>query len=118
MALSARPDQVIVAAAGPTAVDGVPTTSSKILPVVEAATTEYEQAIASLESVLERGRDQLAPQTLQVIEVSLATIDQAIQEARQALADDPNNAAVSRLLIKHEQSKLRVLRQASSAIQI
>jgi tetratricopeptide (TPR) repeat protein len=118
MAFSARPDQTIVAAAGPTAVDGVPTTSSKILPVVDAATAEYEQAIASLESVLERGRDQLAPQTLRVIEASLATIDQAIREARQALADDPNNAAVSRLLIKHEQSKLRVLRQASSAIQI
>jgi hypothetical protein len=90
----------------------------RILSVTRVATTEYEQAIASLESILEQGRHLLNSQTVATIEASLTAIDRAINEARQALADDPNNAALNRLLIKHEQSKLRVLRQASAAVQI
>ena len=89
-----------------------------ILPVTQFAATEYEQAIASLQSILEQGRHRLDPQTIMILETSLATIDQAIEEARQALTDDPNNPALNRLLIKHEQSKLRVLRQASAAVRM
>ena len=85
---------------------------------MQLATAEYEQAIASLESVLEQGRDRLDPQTVATIETSLGIIDRAIGEARRALADDLNNPALNRLLIKHEQSKLRVLRQVSAALQI
>ena len=92
--------------------------SGSIPSVMQVATSEYEQAIASLESVLEQGRDQLDPQTVETIEASLATIDRAIEEAHGALAEDPNNHALNRLLIKHQQSKLRVLRQASAAVPI
>ncbi len=118
MALTAGPDQD----SGP-ATDIPPVVvaggeSGSILPAMQAATTEYEQAIARLESILEQGRDRLHPQTVATIEASLGIIDQAIGEARRALADDPNNPALNRLLIKHEQSKLRVLRQASAAVQI
>jgi tetratricopeptide (TPR) repeat protein len=89
-----------------------------ILPAMQVVTTEYEQAIASLESILQQGRNRLDPQTIAIIEASLGMIDRAIAEARRALADDPNNAALNHILLKHEQSKLRVLRQASAAVQI
>ena len=91
---------------------------TNVVPAMLAATTEYEQAIASLESVLDRGKSLLDPETLATIEESLRIIDQAINEARRALAEDPNNDLLNRLLIQNQQSKLRVLRQASAAVQI
>lgn len=94
------------------------TRSGNILPAMQAATTEYDQAIASLESVLERGRGLLNAETLATIQTSLDAIDQAIEEARQALESDPNNDLLNRLLIKNQQSKLRVLRQVAAAVQI
>ena len=104
-----------------TATDGAPVAvdpGGSILPTAQVATIEYEQAIATLESILEQGRDQLDPQTVATIQASLATINQAIGEARQALEDDPDNQVLNRLLIKSQQAKLRVLRQASAAVQI
>ena len=89
-----------------------------VLPTAQLATIEYEQAIATLESILEQGRAQLDPQTVATIQASLATINRAIGEARQALMDDPDNHVLNRLLIKNQQAKLRVLRQASAAVQI
>ena len=89
-----------------------------VLPAMQAATTEYEQAIASLESVLEQGRDLLDAETLATIEESLAAIDRAIEDARTALENDPNSDLLNRLLIKNQQSKLRVLRQVVAAVQI
>jgi hypothetical protein len=118
MALTARQDRAVVAVTEVTETAGARAESNMVLPVVGAATTEYERAIASLEFILEQGRDQLDPQTVETIEMSLNTIDRAIGEARQALSSDPNNAGLNRLLIKYVQSKLRVLRQASAAIQI
>jgi lipopolysaccharide biosynthesis regulator YciM len=118
MALTARQDRAVVAVTEVTETAGARAESNIVLPVVGAATTEYERAIASLEFILEQGRDQLDPQTVETIEMSLNTIDRAIGEARQALSSDPNNAGLNRLLIKYVQSKLRVLRQASAAIQI
>lgn len=118
MALAGGPDQAGVVASNLTPVAEARAGSGLLLPVTQIAITEYEQAIASLESVLEQGRHLLDPETVAILEASLATIDRAIEEARGALADDPNNPALNRLLIKHEQSKLRVLRQASAAVQI
>ena len=118
MALNARPDQATVAVTDVAPQAGAAGEPRNILPVIQAATTEYELAIARLESVLQQRRDRLDPRTVETIETSLAIIDRAIEEALGALADDPNNPVLSRLLIKHEQSKLRVLRQASAAVQI
>ncbi len=118
MALTAGPDEEVVAATDITPVAEDRGGLRSTLSAVQVATTEYEQAIASLESILELGRDRLDPQTVATIEANLGIIDRAIAEARRALADDPNNPALNRLLIKYEQSKLRVLRQASAAVQI
>ncbi len=118
MALTGGADEEAVAATDITLLAGDRGGFGSILPAMQVATAEYEQAIASLEAILEQGRDRLDPQTVATIEASLGVIDRAIGEARRALADDPNNPALNRLLIKHEQSKLRVLRQASAAVQI
>ncbi len=118
MDLNGGVDEEALAATDITPVAGDRGGLGNILPGIQVATTEYEQAIASLESILEQGRDRLDPQTVATIEASLGIIDRAIREARRALADDPNNPALNRLLIKYEQSKLRVLRQASAAVQI
>ncbi len=118
MVLTRGADGEAVAAIDITPVAGDRGGLGNILPAIQVATTEYEQAIASLESILEQGRDRLDPQTVATIEASLGIIDRAIREARGALTDDPNNPALNRLLIKYEQSKLRVLRQASAAVQI
>jgi hypothetical protein len=118
MALAGGPDQAGVVASNLTPVVEARDGAGLILPATQVATIEYEQAIASLESVLDQGRHLLDSETVAILEASLAAIDRAIEEAREALADDPNNPALNRLLIKHEQSKLRVLRQASAAVQI
>ncbi len=112
----ADPDAVLETAI--VAAPGASDDSGGILSVIPVVNTEYRQAVASLESLLEQRRHQLDPETVAIIEGSLATIDRAIAEARRALGDDPNNHLLNRLLIKNEQAKLRVLRQASAAAQI
>lgn len=118
MAVTGGPSRSTVVATDITQADGALDGSNGIMPVIRVVTTEYRQAIASLESLLEQRRNQLDPETVAIIEASLATVDRAIEEARRALADDPNNHVLNRLLIKSQQAKLRVLRQASAAAQI
>ncbi|MEE9208541.1 MAG: hypothetical protein V3U67_09290, partial [Gemmatimonadota bacterium] len=60
-------------AAGPDTSNGMPTG----LPVFAAATVKYEIAIHELEEGLAAGRSSLAPETVRVIEASLAKIDLA-----------------------------------------
>ena len=80
------------------------------------AQAELEQAVFELEHALQEGRDLLAPETLATVEQSLATIDVAIREARAALASDPASPVLNRLLLSHQKSKLRILRQATSLL--
>lgn len=74
-----------------------------------AADREYALAAADLEQLVEEGRDQLAPATIQALERSLALIDAAIDEARAALAADPANADVRALLWGAHRQKLDLL---------
>ena len=66
---------------------------------------------------LARG-DRRGAETILTLEQSLAAIDQAIAEARGALASDPNSGLLNRLLANHQQAKLRVLQRAAAAMQI
>ncbi|GMR14298.1 MAG: hypothetical protein BMS9Abin29_2547 [Gemmatimonadota bacterium] len=88
------------------------------LPMMQAATSQYEQAVASLEEILERERDILGPETLATLETSLQSIEDAIQDAEDALAEDPDSDLLHRLLINHHQAKLRVLHQAAAATRL
>ena len=73
----------------------------------------YDAAVAELERLLEAGRDRLDPTTVTVLEQSLATIDQAISEARAALETDPTNNYLSEHLSATMNQKVRLLRQAA-----
>lgn len=80
-----------------------------------AATADYEDDVAGLERALEENRAQLDPATVEVIERSLDSIDQAIEDARSALAADPNNPYLHRQLDNTMRKKIDVLRRATGA---
>ncbi len=77
----------------------------------------YAQALAELESIVQRGRASLAPETLAALERSLATVDSAIAEVEEALRNDPNSELLARLLATHQGAKLRTLRHAAARLE-
>lgn len=80
-----------------------------------AAPADYENDVAGLERALEENRGQLDPATVEVIERSLESIDRAIEDARSALAADPNNPYLHRQLDNTMRKKIDVLRRATGA---
>src|SRR5262245_17961126 len=76
--------------------------------------TEYDAAVADLQRALKSGRGQLEPATVQVVEQNLAIIDQAVEDARRALAEDPSNADLSGYLLDTRRRKLDLLRHAAA----
>ena len=83
---------------------------------VRAVTRNYDDAVAELESVLERNRDQLDSTTVRVLEQNLAIIDRAINDARAALGQEPANPYLSRYLDQAMQKKVQLLRRATSVM--
>lgn len=77
----------------------------------------YDQAVLELQTIVDDGRAYLAPETLAALDQSLRTIDVALDEIRQALAADPGNELLARMLVRQQTSKLRVLRQAATVVQ-
>lgn len=73
----------------------------------------YVLAASALEETLAERRAALDPETVEIVERSLATIDTAIAEARAALASDPGNADLTRLLASSYEQKVTLLRRAS-----
>lgn len=73
----------------------------------------YQTSVLELRRQLEEQREKLAPATVAAIERSLATIDLAIAEAREALLRDPVNAALSELLASNYRQKIELLRRAT-----
>lgn len=80
---------------------------------VSFADAQYDAAINDLERVLLVQRDRLDPRTVIVLERNLRVIDEAIQEARQALASDPANALLNSHLASARRRKLDLLRRAA-----
>jgi putative zinc finger protein len=75
---------------------------------------EYDAAVADLQRALESGRGQLDPATVKVVEENLAIIDQAVDDARRALAQDPANSDLSGYLRETRRRKLDLLRHAAA----
>ena len=73
----------------------------------------YDSDVAELEQLLEQQRGQLDPQTVEVVERSLESIDQAIDDAQTALSADPGNPYLHRQLDNTMQKKLDILRRAT-----
>jgi anti-sigma factor RsiW len=82
------------------------------LAAFEPAEAEFMRTAEELQQALEAGSAILDPETLAVIEASLAVIDQAIAEARAALEADPQNGMLALLLSRIHGQKVEVLQQA------
>jgi Putative zinc-finger len=77
---------------------------------VNFADAQYDAAVVDLERVLREQRDRLDPRTVVVLERNLRVIDDAIRDAREALATDPLRNAH---LAGARQRKLDLLRRAA-----
>jgi len=60
------------------------------------------------------GRGRLDASTISIVEHNLQIIDQAIEQARQALEDDPANSYLSGHLVEARRRKLDLLRRAAA----
>jgi anti-sigma factor RsiW len=80
---------------------------------VSFADAQFDAAVADLERVLRDQRDSLNPRTVLILERNLQIIDDAIREARTALAADPANALLNAHLASARQRKLNLLRRAA-----
>jgi anti-sigma factor RsiW len=83
---------------------------------VRAVTRRYDDAVAELQGVLDRNRDQLDTATVRVLEQNLAIIDRAINEARTALGQEPANPYLTKYLDEAMQRKVQLLRRATSVM--
>ncbi len=77
---------------------------------------EYDAAVADLKTALEKGRGALDPATVQLIEDNLSTISRAVDEARQALKDDPANGFLSGYLVNTQRRQLDLLRHTAALV--
>jgi len=94
---------------------GVPedTTDGQIVQA-NFADAQFNAAVDDLEKILREERDRLDPRTVLIIERNLKAIDDAINEARMALNNDPANAYLNSHLADARRRKLDLLRQATT----
>lgn len=81
---------------------------------VSLADAQYDAAVADLEKALKAGRGRLDKATVEIVEHNLQIIDQAIAQARDALATDPANTYLSSHLVEARRRKLDLLRRAAA----
>ena len=81
---------------------------------VGLADAQYDAAVSDLERALKDGRGKLDPTTITIVEHNLQTIDEAIRQAREALAADPANSYLSGHLVEARRRKLDLLRRAAA----
>jgi anti-sigma factor RsiW len=91
----------------------VSVTAPAILPRFAALEDEYVTVTRDLERQLAERKHTLAPETIAAVERSLRTIDEAIAEARDALARDPASETLARLLVSSHGQKIELLRHAA-----
>ena len=80
-------------------------------PVLAQAEREYEAAANTLLGALQQRQSALAPEDLARIQANLRVIDRALAEVRLALARDPGNPELNRMLVATHRKKVDVLRR-------
>jgi hypothetical protein len=80
-------------------------------PVLAAAEREYEEAANALLEALQKRQTKLQPETLATVRANLDVIDRALAEVRQALARNPSNPELNRMLVATHRKKVDVLRR-------
>jgi len=88
--------------------------AERSLQPVSLADAQYDAAVADLEHALAKGRGRLDKTTIAIVEENLSIIDQAIAQAREALASDPANTYLSGHLVEARRKKLDLLRRATA----
>ena len=78
------------------------------------ADAQYDAAVGDLEKALQAGRGRLDASTIAIVEHNLQIIDQAINQAREALVGDPANSYLSSHLVEARRRKLDLLRRATA----
>ncbi|HEV7836517.1 MAG TPA: zf-HC2 domain-containing protein [Gemmatimonadaceae bacterium] len=73
----------------------------------------YLRNVAVLQDLLDQQQGQLAPETVAQLKASLRTIDEAILEARNALARDPANQTLIEMLSGTYRQKVDLLRRTA-----
>jgi hypothetical protein len=81
--------------------------------VLRAVDESYAGVLEELATTLATQRRALAPETVATLERTLRIIDEAIAEARSALAADPGNGALLDVLSANYEQKVQLLRRAS-----
>jgi anti-sigma factor RsiW len=87
-------------------------TRTFVTPPVLAVEADYEEAARDLARALDARRDQLQTATVAIVERNLRVIDEAIAEARAALASDPANSELSDRLLGVHAMKIDLLQRA------
>ena len=105
----APPRQAAAAGGGDQPYDG----SGGSLTPVAFDEQQYDTAIRELQEAIDHGRSRLDPETVAAVERSLRLIDQAVDDARRALAADPSSGYLSGYMVQTRQRKLELLRQVA-----
>lgn len=85
-----------------------------VLPAsARAVEADYARTVRELDETLASHRATLDPATIAKVEASLRVIDEAIDEARRALANDPVNLTLLDILSANYERKLELLRRAT-----
>lgn len=82
----------------------------------DTAMEEYHGAVLDLEEVLEKGRGVLDEETIGILEENLRAINDAIEEAEAALAQDPGSKVLGRFLTENLRRKIDLLRHAAAVV--
>lgn len=90
-----------------------PRTASATLDV-SALEAQYAAVSEDLTGALEKARSRLDPATMATIERNLRIIDTALNETRQALANDPGNPALGQMVVAAWRQKVDLLRRATA----
>lgn len=88
--------------------------SATVTPVADSAQA-YEQEANFLLNEMEMRRAMLPPRTAATVDHDLRVIDQAIAELKDAIARDPNNPALHRLLASSYKQKVELLKRVATA---
>jgi hypothetical protein len=80
-------------------------------PVLAQAERDYETAANALLDALQQRRRALTPETIAGVRQNLVVIDRALVEVRQALAKDPLNPELNRMLVATHRKKVDVLQR-------
>jgi len=89
------------------------TPSAGVLAELGELEAAYREAAAELSATLRESRTSLPTETVAVLERNLRVIDEAIRESGAALAEDPGNPALARMLLATYRQKLDLLQRAT-----